>query len=230
MSGKISTRLNTNGLIFYVDVANSNSYKVLNLIDIGAGRTGTLNGTTFNGSNGGNLLLNGSSDYISFPLDANLKVSYVTIDCWVNPTSAGNIAPLFSTFDFGNYDLGLGSSGFALTWGNNTFGFYYTDAFGNNLKTSTIISNIMGQWSNIVFTYDGTNTTFYLNGSLLTTFVNSTSRIDWGSSNLTTANIGRKNTNAGYFPGKIASVKVYNRALTSSEILDSYNKFSKRFS
>lgn len=231
MSGKTSTRVNLNGLIFYADVANSSSYTGANLIDLIGNRTGTINGTTYNSSNSGNLSLNGSaSDYITFPFDSSFKASYVTIDCWVNPTSAGNISPLFSTFDFGNYDFGLTPTGFALTWGNNTFAFYYADgSLAGNLKTSSSTS-IMGKWSNIVLVYNGTNAIFYLNGTLLTS-LSALNPINWtvGTFTVPTANIGKKSTNAGYFPGKIASVKVYNRPLTFSEITENYNRFSTRF-
>lgn len=234
MSGKTSTRVNLNGLIFYVDASNSNSYTVTNLIDLIGFRTGTITGTTYNSLNGGNLSFNGTTDYIYYPFDDIFKVSYTTIDCWINPTSVGNMATLFSTFDFSDYDIGQTPTGFALTWGNNTFSFYYADGgTAGALKTSASTS-IIGKWTNIVLVYDGTTTKFYLNGNLLTS-VSASGPINWTYSPpiVTHATIGRKSINVlsipGYFPGKIASVKVYNRALSASELIENYNKFYTRF-
>ena len=220
-------RLNTNNLIFYIDtirfsISQGGSNDLIKSRNVVAG--GWSVPPNF-------IVFNGTSQYISYSFNNDFRSSFVTIDCWINPSSAvAGDAAIFSTFDFIRYNLGLPPTGYALTWGNNTFNFYYADGgLVGVLKTSSSTS-IINKWSNIVLVYNGTNVIFYLNGTLLTS-LSGTNPINWtvGSTIVSTVDIGKKSSNAGYFPGSIGSIKVYDRALTFSEVADNYNKFRARF-
>lgn len=228
-------RLNTDGLIFYADVANSSSYTGAKISDIIGNRNGTISGTTLNSSNGGSLLFNGSSsDYITYPFDDSLKVSSVTIECWFKPTSAGTLAQLFSIFNWDNFNFGLYARGFALAWNNNTFSFYYGDGFSVPavVQTSSVVSTI-NKWCNIIVTYSLGVTKFYVNGTLQITRTNSSSYpIDWtyGAGQPTTIAISKKNNALdGHLQGHIGSIKVYNKVLSPSEVNVNYDKFYTRY-
>lgn len=217
-------RLNTNNLIFYIDTirfSQGGSNDLIKARNVVLGAYSAF--PKF-------ITLNGTTNYVSYGFDNDFRSSFVTIDCWINPSSVGNDAAIFSVFDFINYNAGLTPTGYALTWGNNTFSFYYANGGLVGVLRTSSSTSIINKWSNIVLVYNGTNVLFYLNGALLTS-LSGTNPINWtlGSSIVTRVNIGKKSTDTGYFPGSIGSIKVYNRALTFSEVEDNYNKFRTRF-
>jgi len=79
------------------------------------------------------------------------------------------------------------------------------------------------QWVYAVLTFDGTTLKSYINGIL---------RNQWTRNGILTYNIngniwlgGRNSTDyPRYFSGAIDDVRIYNRALTSAEILQLYNE------
>ena len=72
-------------------------------------------------------------------------------------------------------------------------------------------------------TYDGTTNKSYLNGSLIGT--------DNHSYLPSTANmaIGKYTYTTNFFKGNIGPVHIYNRALSSNEVLHNYNALKGRF-
>jgi hypothetical protein len=88
--------------------------------------------------------------------------------------------------------------------------------FGSNIQT--------GSWYHVAGSYDGTNLNVYLNGTKGSTSTSST--VNWsvgsGTTNFLVGNYGGINQN---FSGRIDEVRVYGRSLTSTEILQLYNKY-----
>ena len=85
-------------------------------------------------------------------------------------------------------------------------------------------SDLLNKWSHIVVTYDGTNLNIYRNGSLASPST-STGNITNTSKAL---EIGRRGT-ASYFTGKLTGQKIYNKALSLSEIQQNFNATRSRF-
>ena len=59
----------TDGLVFYVDAGNSNSYpgSGTTWTDLAGSNDGTLtNGPTFDSGNGGSIVFDGTDDYVNF--------------------------------------------------------------------------------------------------------------------------------------------------------------------
>jgi hypothetical protein len=232
MSGNISIKLyNFENIVFYVNPRNSNLSEIKNRI------AGTLNGS----SNVGNsILFNGTTDFITFPFYTGIQTNVVTIDCWIKPTSIGTESVLFSVLDWSNYNAGLPTRGYALFWNNNTFVFSYgpgTQA-PNIVRTSSTVSTL-NRWCNIVVTNNLGVTTFYLNGSLLSSVGTSGNPVlgvplDWtyGTGAIPNVSISRKNNSniaGGFFSGNIGPIKVYNKVLTPSEINTNYNQLKSLF-
>jgi hypothetical protein len=214
MSGKVSARLNTNGLLFYIDGANSNSYTGTNLVDIAGSRIGTFSSSiSLDNSVYGNIPFNGTDNFITYTLYDNNIISNLTIDCWVNTTSTGTASQIFPIIFWNSYDTNNLSTNFTLSWENNSFGFYYNDS-NTTYRVLSTTASIIGSWVNPSVTYDGTNATFYLNGTLLST---------------STASISSDPTTDYYFQGNISNVRVYDRTLSSDEILQNYNFNNHRF-
>jgi hypothetical protein len=82
----------------------------------------------------------------------------------------------------------------------------------------------MGKWYHLVGTYDGSVIRFYING------INEASRNYSGlmPTSSSPLYIGGRSDNARYFNGSVDEVAVYNRVLSSAEILDRYNRGASR--
>jgi hypothetical protein len=219
----------TNGLVFYIDAFNEDSYP-------GSGTTAndlTLNqnnGTLTNGVgfDGKSFTFDGVNDYINI----NSIISLIqndtqgTIEVWVKYS---NIVNNMTIFSFGRTSA-VTTIGLRIL-SDGRFTFYY-ELNGvvqwNNLATSNT-SNI-GKWTHLTLSQDGVNAKLYFNGEMTTS-----SGIDttlWLSNqSFNVGNVGRsQNTSAGrYWDGDISNVKYYNRALSSSEVLQNYNALKSRY-
>jgi hypothetical protein len=190
----------------------------------GNGRSATLQGTpTYVSNNGGgirlNNALNSGSDYISVPY--NIASSTVTVELVAsfNPTS------YWATI-WGNesYSAGRGYLAFMTSATNLIYG----KSSAPTAETITA-SNAIRHWT---FVINGTQHSLYLNGTQVgftdtlavqTLFV--TSEFYFGSRH---ANAGTgtadkmNNSNSSFYP-VFYQMRVYNKALTGSEITQNYN-------
>ena len=208
------------GLIYHIDPANPKSY-------IGTGTTIydlSGNGNTSNFTNGalyqnyqkGVVNVDGIDDYISTPL-FNLT-SPITVSAWVKNIS--NLSPVF------------GGSGGGVGYGNGEYIFYYENktiviqGMPGGAKYYQFPQLNLNQWSNLVMTRDASNNmSVYLNG------IGSTTGAQNYSNTLQMNQIGRYSTfyNIYNVKGSIGEVKIYNRALSASEVLQNYNASKKRY-
>jgi hypothetical protein len=104
-------------------------------------------------------------------------------------------------------------------------GFYNTSGVLVNLYATGYITN--GAFGHYVFTADGSALKIYKNGVQVAS--TSTSYLPTSVSRTNTY-IGRSNWSGdSYFQGSIPVVRLYNRALTSTEIMNNYNASKGRF-
>jgi len=190
----------------------------------GNGNNGTLvNGPTYNSSNGGSLVFNGSSQYATTPA-INLTTAG-TVSAWFYKTGTGtpdgaNIVDIFSNVS----SNGANGWSFALNTSTNKIDFYIANngGFGvEDFSTQTISNNT---WYNVFVTYNGSNKIIYINGVQDSTFassVNGNATTNWS--------IGSRNTGARNFQGNIAQVSIYNRALSTAEVSQNYNALKSRY-
>ena len=228
MSTVQNTKIVTDGLVLYLDAANTKSYVSGSTIwtDISrGGNNGTLvNGPTFNSENGGSILFDGTNDYcetVSNPITNN---SSFTLAGWFNLTTLGGVyRPLI---DGGN--LGSGVGGYTLSIDNSNRIYM---ACGAGYKAITTSINV-NQWYYIVGVATfGTPYTIniYVNTSLGTTFDSSNSNSM--TNNVVYVRLGQvtaARSTLSYI-GKITQTQIYNRALSASEILQNYNAQKSRF-
>ncbi|MEQ8548060.1 MAG: LamG-like jellyroll fold domain-containing protein [Cyclobacteriaceae bacterium] len=128
-----------------------------------------------------------------------------TIEAWINPTIHSHT----------NGIIGWGSlayseyNGLRLSAGETyTFGLIHY-FFGNDLAVPT--GDLSGAWHHVAVTYDGTTRAIYLDGALL------------GSDNPATPNVSNSSLTFGRaaaesFTGEMDELRVWNRALTPTEI------------
>ena len=170
---------------------------------------GTINGATGNASGkfGRALSFDGTNDRVDVPDAASLDLTTgMTLEAWVKPTS--NTGWRTAILKERGSDL--------------LYALYASNGSKPRIETFTTVENTaagtsalpLGAWSHLAATYDGANLRFYVNGVLVTTKATSGSMPN-------TANplqIGGNAVWGEYFSGLIDEVRVYNRALSASEI------------
>ena len=223
MAFNYSPRIIQDGLVLYLDAANTKSYPTTGTTwsDLSRrGNNGTLtNGPTFNSLNGGGIVFDGVDDYVSCGNNSNLQIEQGTISAWVKTTSPGaGFRGIITKQD--NYGL----------FANNSVLVTYD--WGNTQTRSTGINIADGTWKNIAMSFTtntGTpsnNAIIYLNGSaILTTTIKQ-------SNNTVEVQLARGGVSAGstqLLNGNISTGLVYNRALSATEVLQNYNATKSRF-
>jgi hypothetical protein len=216
----------TDGLIFHVDAGFTPSYP----------KNGTTwyelsennnNVTLYNGPyyNNGGIVYDGTDDIAKTNTTLNLSNQSFTLSSFF----------AFSGTSGTSYILGGGTADrdkglhFGLRGINGTNGAYTIDFFQNSINTNITVPND-GTFQHFCVTYDYDNnlSNLYLNGDLKlssgmnSSFTNSSFYLEVGSMNL---NGGR----TWYSKGTMGNGMVYNRALSSSEILQNFNAQKGRF-
>jgi hypothetical protein len=233
------TGYTTNGLVLNLDAGNYASYPTTGTkwVDIsGNYNNGNLiNGPTWSSVTGGTFTFDGTDDYGSFSTN-NLPSgnSEISFDCWVR------WGGLFSTI-YGEFVMGYGDDSgpnkvpVILINTSNQARFEFGSGSGAVISSSTISPN---SWVNITATYNKSSTKIYLNGVLNGTTSYGSANIVPNGSNGYNGGIGtlfsqygNKNSPSRYgsFSGNISSVRIYNVALSDSQILQNYNALKGRF-
>lgn len=154
---------------------------------------------------------NGINQFVTVPDSANMQPIAFTIEGWVNFSSLSRGAIVASKYD-GNWHGWLLQS---LEDGN--FQFQIARSANVQKAASGSVGPIApNTWVHVAGTYDGTNITLYINGSVAGTAVFS------GGYTPTSApmTIGKASWyNGDFLPGKIDELKFFNRALSASEIV-----------
>jgi hypothetical protein len=182
------------------------------------GNTGTLtNGPTYNSSNGGSIVFDGTNDYISVSQTLSTPI---TISSFVRYTDQSKT--LNSLINSNPHTV----IGISLNRVGGGELYVYIGNGSGWLAAPSIISSsnmLVNTWYQITFTSTGSGSTLYLNGTSVGTSIYSPS--GWGS----TYYLGALNFGGEYLKGNIATTQIYNRALTASEIQQNFNALRGRF-
>jgi len=144
----------------------------------------------------------GDGDYLEYTTDIPSFDNY-TISLWAKPASTGTYEAMFSSYDDSSYGFQIDLDG-----GN----FHIRKSGGGNIVLSTARLEV---WTFIAFTYDGTNSIGYINDNI-------TVSAPGGTTEFNRFRIGRNRNGSTYFTGAIDELRIYNRALTASEISSLY--------
>ena len=221
-----ATPIVQSGLVLNLDASRSSSYTGTGTTwtDIsGNSNNGTMvNGPVFGTASGGIITFDGVNDYVDTGLQYSLTSSTnFTIGIWFKGFGRSS----------SNDILVLSYSGTPVGWAiyqSNTGKFMCFSRDNNNVETSYINSTTStntNQWFYGVYKKSGNQFSLYINGILEAT---------------TNANLGNISISNGMrianhtvisqpYLGSIGSVKVYNKSLTDSEILQNFNATKSRF-
>ncbi len=175
----------------------------------GKGNTGSIeNATWSSGKNGGGLSFDGANDSVSIADSATLDLSTgMTLEAWVSPTSAG---PNWRTVLFKETSDGTAYSLYASE--RNSLPVGQVDIGGERNATGSSLP--LNTWSHLAVTYDGSSLRLYVNGDQVGATAVS-GNIPASSGPL---RIGGNAVWGEWFAGRIDDARVYNRALTGTEI------------
>jgi len=215
-----------NGLVLCLDAANPKSYpgSGTTWTDLsGNGNNGTLSATSigYDNTNGGSLTFDGSDDYISFVSNPSLT-NQITVEVWVQLSSTTPNGTGWILGRENSYRMIYSTGSFSWICATTNNGWYTT---GTAISAGSL--SPYTQTYQVVGTYNGSNNRIYVNGELKTTGANI-------SGNILATNtyyLMRSNSgNVDYGKGNLYSHKLYNRALTASEISQNFNALRSRYS
>jgi hypothetical protein len=219
-------RIVTDGLVLSLDASDRNSYisgsTTWNDLS-GNGYNGTLtNGPTFSSANGGSIVFDGSNDYITI---TRMIQDDFTLSCWFKTTqSFGTSGAWYNGAGLIDGEVGGVQNDFGLSVaaGKLNFGVGNSDTF---LVSSLAYNDDKWHYASATRTKATGTIKLYVDGQEVATGTG-------GVQSLTTPTnirIGSIQTNINFFNGNIANVKIYNRALSASEVLQNYNAQKSRF-
>lgn len=217
MSGTIIPKMITNGLVLYLDAANSKSFVSGSTVwnDLSKnGYAGTLiNGPVYNSDNSGCILFDGSDDFVTLGTIPAIAPSTgdFTFDFWIKPTNWNALyGPIFTTTVTNGLWIGKLASTFVLRTYNVADDLVYGTLPTVNVWTNVIIRR-SGSTANIYY-----NTVSVVSGTVTRNYVQGVSEIS-------------RDGTTNVFNGRISNIKYYNRALTTQEVQQNYNAMKKRF-
>ncbi len=224
MSGRISGNIVRDGLVLYLDAANTKSYvsgsTIWNDLSRSRNNGALINEPTFNSANGGSIVFNGTDEYVNCGNASSLQSTIGSVSAWVKTTTPGSFYRSIIAKQ-NSWGLFIKDS-ILITYDWNAAADRTT---GINISDST--------WKNVVMTFTETtgtplnNVIIYLNGTpVLTTTVK------YANNNIN-LEIGRGGSlgggNVQFLNGNISQALLYNKVLTSTEVLQNYNATKTRF-
>ncbi len=159
------------------------------------------------GKYGSALVFNGTSSLVTIPSSPSLNLnSAMTLEAWVQPTAAANVwRDVIYKADDLYYLEGASPTG------SPVVGVSTTSSHANLFGVSPLPA---GTWTHLAATYDGTTLRLYVNGVQASTLAHSGNVLS-GNSPL---QIGGDSLYGQHFQGLIDEVRVYNVALTPTQI------------
>lgn len=233
MAFQYSPKIVTDGLVLYLDAANTKSFvsgsTLWNDLTVNSNVGLLTNGPVYSGTSGGGIVFDGTNDLVYLPFVLNTSTNFtieVVAKCnnMISTPSPQNRQTIWS-FTSGT------SQGYQLLdleiWNDGVTSFNGD----NNLYTTSLGINFSPVGSNNVNIYtlskSGTSQSWYINGA----FKSSVTQIYTGLSQY--FKLGSRGSGAGGvsqpWNGAFYSTKIYNRALTVAEVLQNYNSLKSRF-
>ena len=213
----------TDGLVLAVDANNIVSYPKsgTTAYPLTSSVNGTLiNGTSFNPNFGGYWAFDGVDDYISWGNNFNLTSTSISGFVWGWANSLNDYLPWIDKLSSnGNYRFHADSVGRLIFGIRNTANAY------EQMQTGVLISP--NTWYHLGFTFNNSTKEgkIYLNGQLQ---LSNTFTIDRGDTT-TDLQTGYQANNGGTLNGRIATLSLYNRELSASEVAQNFNAQRSRF-
>ena len=239
----------TTGLVLHLDAGNASSYpgsgntwtdligsKVFTLYNNGTGAW-TDDPPTYNSANGGHLQFDNSKLQWARCTTSLSSINNYTVESWWYPNSTNITTSNFCVISElegsrTNYSLGMGQIA-----SNKFFNSYFRTDFQKVLSTNNASTYFNTGWLYMSGTYNNTTgkLNLYINGALAATeatsdeFYRSPTSSFQGMVVGAPSSFGLAQEYQNYLGGSVAIVRIYNAALTSTQITQNYNAQRARF-
>jgi hypothetical protein len=215
--------ISTDGLILHIDPSVNTCYPGTGttVYDLSSNAyvASMVNGAAYSNNRTGALYFDGANDYVQFYNALLSGTQDFTIESWVYSTKspvgsqgAGSESTVIGTYPAGALQI--------------FYGYFYMGMYLNNGSAYVPNSQVIYQYgpTQLTATRSGSNLSIYLDGNL----------VDTGSSadSVGTTTNFRMGSNSGggeRFMGYIYNLKIYNRALPQSEIINNYDALKRRY-
>ena len=180
----------------------------------GNSNTGTISGATWTtqGKFGNALSFDGSTNWVAVNDSNSLDLTAgMTLEAWVNPAALSGGSSGWRTVILKQQTSDLVYALYGNTDQNRPSGYVYV---GGELDTAGTAQLPLNSWTHLATTYDGSALRLFVNGVQVSNRAVS-GNIAQSSSPL---RIGGNSVWGEYFSGLIDEVRVYNRALSQTEI------------
>ena len=233
MSANANPDIVTDNLVLCLDAGDRKSYPGTGTTwtdRSGNGYNGTLvNGPTFDSGNGGSIDFDGVDDNVNLGNDSSFDLtSEFSLEIFFfggsGIDSYGGLLNKAGDGNFGNWGIyGDGSNDYI------RFGYRSTNGSQVEINASSYSDISTEAWVHYLGVFSGTSLYLYRNGALVSSSGVSASH-QTPQTNSYDAAIGRRLANSGYeVDFKVSIAKVYNKALTSDEVLQNFNATKSRF-
>ena len=220
----------TNGLILNLDAGNASSYPGSGTLwtDLsGQNNNGTLvNGVGYSSANGGALTFDGVNDYIDLGSQTSFNLTNMSISIWVKMDNSITS----NSFIAGRYHNTNSDNGWHISYNPTTQKFKFDGRESAALYISNETTNNYNKntWYNITGTKSANTWSIYVNGVLDTTQNVGLGNVAFLSNQM---QLGGMVTFFGSFYSKcsIGNTLMYNKSLSSSEVLQNFNATKTRF-
>jgi hypothetical protein len=182
-----------------------------------------LNNPAFDPSNGGSIVFDGVNDNVTVPIPTQLgNIDYSIDFTLLVATSSAN----YGIFLWGSGVFNTNGLGIETRFQTNQLEYSINDGTGTGTRLQYSFSNVTdNQYRHYTLTQIKQGTaTLYVNGTSVVTQNYASESLFTNTSSLL---VGRGTD--GYLNGKIANFRVYNRALSASEVAQNYNSTKTRF-
>jgi hypothetical protein len=207
------------GLVLYLDASNPNSYtsgsSTWNDIS-GYGNNGTLyNGVAYSSTYGGGLIFDGVDDYVVVPANATMNSYRPTVELVM--TTSTNGGTIIAQGQYGS------------NWGFGV-GVRTTNIMARNNAGDATISVSNSGLVHVVVVWDGSGNQYYKNGQYLGRTTNLYSPNPGGDVTIGGVRSQVPSQNLQEFANSTVNiVRVYNRALSATEILQNFNSIKTQY-
>jgi hypothetical protein len=222
-----SPNIVTDGLMAYLDAANTRSYPGSGSIwyDLKGNINFTLqnNPVFISNSAGGSIGFTAANSHYATASSLPTLTSW-TIEAWFYETgvSTGTYPAIISeAFNGSSVNFALFNPNYAVSSYKLQTGYFTS----SNWYWTTSYAILQNNWHHAVGTYDGVNIKLYINSNLQLSSASSTVP--------TRSNSGiylmRRWDSADHYGGQLSTIKIYNRALSAQEIVQNYNATKRRY-
>lgn len=234
MSSTSGPRLAPGGIVLNLDTSDKKSRKDTGTVwydrTLNSNNGFLSGGVTYNSSNKGSYVFDGSNDFVDCGNKASLNITtQLSVSTWVYFNSAPLAAGNPSIVD--KWDFNTNNRSFALgTSSGNIVAFISSDGGNTNRITVDGGAPVLNQWTRLTMTYDNQTLRLYKDSVLVSSSAfGAVTNIHSSQATNTFLMRSRGTATSAFINGRLGQVSIYSKALSLAEIKDNFNANRSRF-